>query len=176
MYIDKSIFRAIVYYSKSCNISATQTIQNIRTYFPFCTFANSTFYNWYHDITSINNIIPSKRKIRIPKREYRTEILRRLQENPTITARAIARSLRISHSTVLDYIYNVVGYHRMACRLIPHPLTEKLRKQRILYSKMQLAILEACKAVQYKNIISLDESWLYYSYFSSHCYANTRSA
>ena len=170
MYIDKIIFRAIVYYSKSCNINATQTIQNIRKYFPFCTFANSTFYNWYRDITSVNNIIPPKRKIRIPKREYRTEILRRLQENPSTSARAIARSLRISHSTVLDYIYNVLGYHRTTCRIIPHQLTDKLRQQRILYSKVQLAVLEEAEAVQYKNIISLDESWLFYSYFSSHCY------
>ena len=154
-------------------INATQTIQNIRKYFPFCTFANSTFYNWYHDITSVNNIIPPKRKVRIPKREYRAEILRRLQENPSITAREIARSLRISHSTVLDYIYNVLGYHRTTCRIIPHQLTDKLRQQRILYSKVQLAILQEAEAVNYKNIISLDESWLFYSYFSSHCFLKT---
>ena len=175
MYIDKIIFRAIVYYSKSCKINATDTIRNIRSHFPFCTFSNSTFYNWYRDITSVNNIIPPKRKIIVPKREHRAEILRRLEENPTTTARAIARSLKISHSTVLDYIYNVLGYHRSTCRIIPHLLTNKLRQQRILYSKVQLAILQEAEVVQYKNIISLDESWLFYSYFPSHCYIKSEA-
>ena len=76
----------------------------------------------------------------------------------------------MSKAYVLDYIYNVLGYNRSTCRIIPHQLTDMLRQQRILYSIVQRAILQEAEVVQYKNKIALDESWLFYSYYPSHCY------
>ena len=39
-----------------------------------------------------------------------------------------------------------------------------MKQQRVAFAKIQLAILREAKSVDYRNIITGDESWIYYSY------------
>ena len=127
---------------------------------------------------SVNAIIPQQvHRATPPNQETIAAISKILTDDPTTPAREIARELHISPSTSLHYIYDVLRKHRAVCQILPHQLTQTIRKKRILYAKIQLAILEALKPINYCNLITLDESWFFFSYFSRHCYiSNEQSA
>ena len=41
-------------------------------------------------------------------------------------------------------------------------MTDRIRTQRILYAKIQIPILEAAQSVNFENVITGDETWIYY--------------
>ena len=165
MTFDRAFYRSLTYFCKKLGFSCAQTILHIKSIFPFCIFKRSSFYHWYDLITDLNHIHTSnKRRGRGVNMMLALKIEKLIKENCMISARAIGRALHISHSTVLFYIHDILHLSRRACQVVPHLLSERMKQQRVAFAKIQLAILREAKAVDYRNIITGDESWIYYSY------------
>ena len=170
MHFDRDFYRSLTYFCKKLGFSCATTITHIKTIFPFCIFKRSSFYHWYDLITDLSLIHTSnKRRGRGVNMMLALKIENLIKENRMISARAIGRLLHISHSTVLFYIHDILHLSRRACQVVPHILSERMKQQRVAFAKIQLAILREAKAVDYRNIITGDESWIYYSY-SPHFY------
>ena len=165
MPFDRAFYRSLTFFCKKLGFSCATTITYIKRIFPFCNFKISSFYHWYNLITDWNRIYTSnKRRGRGVNMMLALKIEKLIKENYMISARAIGRLLHISHSTVLFYIHDILYLSRRACQIVPHVLSKRMKRQRVEFAKIQLAILEEAKTIKYRNMITGDESWLSYSY------------
>ena len=162
MLFTREFYRAIVYFCKKCGISRLTAIRGIHEAFPMFDYTDKIIGAWFRSITTLDDVISKKQQH--PARlndDLMTAVVREVTKNNTISSRVIGKKLNVSHSTVLFYLKKA-GYIIRPCRIIPHLLTDRIRMQRILYAKIQIQILEAAQSVNFENIITGDETWIYY--------------
>ena len=95
--------------------------------------------------------------------EIELKIRQFLKDIPNATARGISLNLRIPRTTVRRYLYDVIGLERVKAFFIPHELTEKIKQQRMFFSRVQLAVLKQCEPCCFSRVLTRDESWFSYS-------------
>ena len=169
--IEKIIFRAIVYFCSKDEVSPHRTHMKLQKYFKVFGFCKETIENWYESVKTELDIFPEKSHAgRKNDDELEQAIRNELQKSPGSTAARLARVLKKPRSVIQHYLYDVIGASRMRAFTIPHELTEKLRIQRVNFAKIQLSMLKIAKEANYRNIITGDESWFKYSYYSLYFY------
>ena len=169
--LDKVIFRAIVYFCRFLKLSPTECFKKLSQAFKSFCYCSQTVANWYDEISTESDIIPEKSAAgRHSSEDTEKRIRAVLERQPNVTARAISTILKIPRTTVRRYLYEVIGLERMKAFFIPHDITEKLRQQRLYFAKVQLSILKQCESCNFANVITGDESWFQYSYFSYYFY------
>ena len=169
--LDKLIFRSLVYFCKFLKFTPTECFNKLTEAFTSFHYCSQTIFNWYDELTTESTIIPQKSGA---GRQINDEVERRirqfLKESPNATAQGISLNLKIPRSTVRRYLYDVIGLERVKAFFIPHELTEKLKQQRMYFAMVQLAVLKQCESCQFSNIVTGDESWFNYTYYSYYFY------
>jgi hypothetical protein len=62
-------------------------------------------------------------------------------KNCFVSARSIAETLQVSHSTVLKDLHENLGFQSFHLRWVPHLLTPELKEQRHTYATEMIAVL-----------------------------------
>ena len=162
MLFTREFYRAIVYFCTKCRINRLDAIRGIREAFPMFHYSDKVIRDWFRNIKTLDDVVCKKhqRPARTNQRLIE-QIICEVRKSPTTSSRSIGKKLNVAHSTVLLYLKKA-GYSVRLCRIIPHLLTDRIRQQRILYAKIQIPILETAQAVNFDNIITGDETWIYY--------------
>jgi AraC-like DNA-binding protein len=107
-------------------------------------FSRSTLYFWIGEArrgrTDLSEI-PGRG--RTSDEDLATVIARRHEQNPYLSARKLAQSLRISPTTICHYLSDVLGLKCLRLRWVPHTLTVDQKAKRVQHAEEMLQILDA---------------------------------
>jgi histone-lysine N-methyltransferase SETMAR len=86
-----------------------------------------------------------------------------VSEDPHISTSELANQVGISCERIGHILHNELNLHKVCSKWIPHRLSEENKKKRVELSKELLDILNK----GYRNIITGDETWIYFFTVSS---------
>jgi hypothetical protein len=127
-----------------------------------------TIRHWCYAIKGGTFTLERQRKGgRDPLPDVAKEIKKVLSLYPSASIRFISEFLGFSPQTIKHHLIETLKMKRMSLRWIPHTLTDehkKTRKERatIIYQQLQLH-----KKFGYRNIITGDETWIYFNNLSN---------
>jgi hypothetical protein len=87
-----------------------------------------------------------------------------LNQNPFESARSIAETLHISHSTALKHVQDDLHFQSFYLHWMRHLLTPELREQRCRFAREMILVLTAAVRDGWYRLVTGDESWLFLSY------------
>jgi histone-lysine N-methyltransferase SETMAR len=86
-----------------------------------------------------------------------------INDDPHISTSEIANQVGISRERIGHILHNELNLHKVCAKWVPHALSEDNKKKRVELSKELLGILDR----GYRNIITGDETWIYFFTISS---------
>jgi transposase len=95
---------------------------------------------------------------RPPDEHLATRILELLRENACESARSLADTLQVSHSTVLKHLLEDLHDNSFYLRWVPHLLIPELREQRCRYASEMIPLLIAATGDGWHHLATGDES------------------
>jgi histone-lysine N-methyltransferase SETMAR len=102
-----------------------------------------------------------------PREAVTSEKISRIQElvanDPHITTRRLEEESGISHERIVHILHNELDLHKICAKWIPHKLSAEHKEKRVEISKQLLQVLDK----GYNNIITGDETWMYFFTISS---------
>ena len=102
-----------------------------------------------------------------PREAVTQEKIAKVQElitnDPHITTQILEDEVGISHDRIVYILHNELNLHKVCAKWIPHKLSADHKKKRVEISKQLLEVLEK----GYNNIITGDETWMYFFTVSS---------
>ena len=142
-------------------------LSDIRSRFPTFNRSIKTLQRWYKryrkEVNSAAQELTTGRKVNSELKEtIREHILQ--PEGKARSYRSTASTFHIPRSTARLYIKHHIGFIRKMKQNIPYALSIEQKKLRVYYSTIMMKILEVSKEVDYKNIITGDESYFVYDY------------
>ena len=142
-------------------------LSDIRTHFSTFNRSVKTLQRWYNKYR--NQVKPEAQALSIGrkctpglKEKIREHILH--HSGKARSYRTTASAFHIPLSTARVYIKRHIGFIRKIKPNIPYSLSDYQKKLRVYYCTVMMAILEVCREVEYKNIITGDESYFVYDY------------
>jgi len=90
-------------------------------------------------------------------------ILEALEIAPYASVRQIARMTLIPKSTVYNHLVYSLQLVSRHLRWVPHRLSDAEKKKRVTLSTELLKLLESMEAQEWRSIVTLDESWFYFT-------------
>ena len=142
-------------------------LSDIRTRFPTFNRSIKTLQRWYNKYRKQVNpdaqALRSGRKINSQLKENITEHIQN-HGNKARSYSSTASTFHIPVSTARLYIKQHIGFVRKMKQTIPYRLSDYQKKLRVYYSIIMMKILEVCREVNYKNVITGDESYFVYDY------------
>jgi histone-lysine N-methyltransferase SETMAR len=91
-----------------------------------------------------------------------------LQADPLVSARAIARTLKLSVSTVLRHLTDNFQMKYRHLKWVPHRLTSEQKAKRAELAGSMLETLRRHRRTHFRFLYTGDESWMFYSYPHTH--------
>ena len=142
-------------------------LRDIRARFPSFNRSIKTLQRWYNryrkEVNSAAEELTTGRKVNNELKEnIREHILQ--PDGKARSYKSTACTFHIPRSTARLYIKQHIGFVRKMKQDIPYPLSVDQKKLRVYYSTIMMKILEISKEVNYKNIITGDESYFVYDY------------
>jgi hypothetical protein len=80
-----------------------------------------------------------------------------LDENSLVSARSIAETLQVSHSTVPKHLREDLGFQSFHLQWVPHLLAPKLTEQRRTYGTEMTAVLISAQKDGWHHLVTGDE-------------------
>jgi histone-lysine N-methyltransferase SETMAR len=125
--------------------------------------SKATVFNWYEKFRNGEENLEDKprtgRKKDVDVVEKVSEMLR---EDSHISARHIAATLEKSPSTITRILENDLEMKYAAIQKIPHQIYESTAIKRCEESKILLGVLRQSELRNFDNLITGDESWIYF--------------
>jgi hypothetical protein len=90
-------------------------------------------------------------------------ILLALEEQPFASVRQLSRATHLPYSSVYRRLTTKLGFTVRHLRWVPHTLSEQDKRKRSEYSLQLLRILRSQRPRSWHDIVTLDESWFYFS-------------
>ena len=147
------------------NFKNEEIITELQTVYGDDVYSQSSIYFWISEIrrgrTDLLNQQSSGRPI---DHQIDHLILKELEIDPFVSARMIAKRIRVAVSTVTNHLHNSLKMKNIFFRWVPHILTEKQKKIRVELSIEILKQLEDARKNGFKFILTGDESWFEYTY------------
>ena len=160
--VTKIELRSIIRYEFLQNTKPMDILFKINNIYGENTIKKSTVYKWIERFKGGNNNIFDEERSGRPKEMSKNDQIKEiLDEDPHISLRKISKIVQLSKITVKKIIIEDLKMRKVTYKWIPHKLTEDQKKARFEKSKELLSILENSK--QWGNIITGDETWIYYS-------------
>ena len=128
-HLKECIFRALCYFCRTLEFSQAEAIKKLHKAFPTSSLSESTVSRYYRTVLTVNDIVPKEVKRERPPNERLLSLVEtHLIGQNQISARQLASQVPCSVSTVLRYAHTFSSLKYVPCRIIPHPLTDELRK------------------------------------------------
>jgi hypothetical protein len=106
----------------------------------------------------------AQRSGRRPIQSLIAQIKVRYDENCFVSARSIAKTLRVSHSTGLKDLHEDSGFQSFHLRRVSHMLTSELKEQPRTYATETMVVLLSAQKDGWHHLVTGDESWFFLSY------------
>jgi histone-lysine N-methyltransferase SETMAR len=126
------------------------------------TIGLSTVKKWTKRFKEGNEIFDDEKKIGRRKKRKKTMIMKLIEEKPNISLREIGLSTNIHKDTAKRIIRDEIGFIRTNSKWIPYELTDDQKTKRMELSEKLLEILIRVPEKEKRNIITMDETWLYW--------------
>jgi predicted transcriptional regulator len=110
------------------------------------------------------NLRDVQRSRRRPIESLTAETRVLLDENCFVSAQSIAKTLQVSHSTVLKYLHEDLGFKSLHLRWVQHLLTAELKEQRRTDATKMIAVLLSAEKDGWHLLVTRNESWFFLSY------------
>jgi hypothetical protein len=131
--------------------------------------STSRIYLWFNKpVRRGTDFIDIPSPGRPPDEEIMPAFQHELEQDPTISARAIADTLDLGLSTVLRCLHedlHMLYWHR---KWMPHPLSDDEKVKRADLAGNMLETLERHGSRCFHNLLTGDESWMFYAYQKTH--------
>jgi hypothetical protein len=111
------------------------------------------------DVTDVDEIHGGPKSIN----ETDEAILKALSDESFSSVRELARHTCLSKTTIHRHLTLSLGFTVRHLRWMPHHLSNDQKSKRVELSKQLLSILEKQQTRGWYDIITLDESWFYFS-------------
>ncbi|KAI6649839.1 Transposase [Oopsacas minuta] len=86
-----------------------------------------------------------------------------VMEDKCITVNQLEQSMEISSGAIHAILTTELGYQSICSKLVPHKLSENQRLAQLNIAKKLLETYENCDSRRLTEIITGDETWVYYS-------------
>ena len=147
------------------NLTKEDIIAELQNTYGDDAYSQSSIYFWIGEIkrgrTDLFNLPSPGRPV---DDQIDTLIQKELENDPFVSARIIARRIRVAISTVTTHLHKSLKMKNVHFRWIPHLLTEQQKKMRVELSNEILKALEIARKNKFKFILTGDESWFEYAY------------
>jgi histone-lysine N-methyltransferase SETMAR len=146
-------------------VKTSVIIDRLREHYGDGAFSQSTVYRWVREAKlGRQNLSDIKSVGRPPDEGLRAAIARRHENDPHLSARQIAKSLNIVHSTVCRCLSHDLGLKCLHLRWVPHTLTAEQKAKRTSYAEVMLRTLVRHESTGFHYLFTGDESWIFYTY------------
>jgi hypothetical protein len=98
---------------------------------------------------------------RLPLDDFDVKIMAILDKSPFESARSIAETFHVAHSTVLPHLHDFIDFRSFHLHWVPHLLMHDLREKRKEYAKAMLPFLYATEHDGWHYLMTCDESWFF---------------
>jgi histone-lysine N-methyltransferase SETMAR len=124
-----------------------------------------TIRSWHRLLREKNSLmILNKRPGRPRDQKLNKQIEKILADDSGISASRIVAMLQVSVSTVIERLKKDFLMRLVKVKWIPHHLPQSVKDQRVENAKEMLLILSSCEKTNYRNLFTMDESWIYLDY------------
>jgi hypothetical protein len=97
-----------------------------------------------------------------------------LDENCFVSARSIAETLYLSHSTVLKHLHEDLGLQSFQLRWVPHLLIPELKERWRTDATGMITVLLSVHKDGWPHLVTGDEPWFFLSYSPRRMWTLTR--
>jgi hypothetical protein len=101
---------------------------------------------------------------RLSEEHITAKIQELLNQNPFESARSIAETLSIFHSTVPKKLHDDHHFQSFYLRWVPDLLAPELREQRSRFAREMIRVVTAAARDDWHHRVTEDESWFFLSY------------
>jgi hypothetical protein len=144
---------------------AVEVISRLRDHYGEDALSRTQTYFGINEIkrgrTDLNNIASPGRE---PREDLAGAIFAKLNADPHLAARKLAKSLRIAASTVCRDLKEVLGMKCRHLRWVPHTLTAVQKVVRAELAERKLQALAKHERSHFHFSFTGDESWMFYAY------------
>ena len=127
----------------------------------------STIRRWIAKFKGGETDIHDKPRSGRPREAVTPENIAKVSElvrnDPHITTRDLEAESGVSQARIVHILNNELGMHKVCAKWVPHKLTADHKEKRVELSKQLLETLKE----GYNNIITGDETWMYFFTISS---------
>ena len=113
-------------------------------------------------VESIKNALKSGRPKFASPKEIASKIKEIIEGDAKFSVCDIARTVGISLSTVQLILNKHLKVLNIFTRWVPHLLTDEQNRQRVKVAKKLLQIIQTCDKKQFANVVTGDETCVYY--------------
>jgi hypothetical protein len=140
-----------------------EIIPRVRDHYGEDVLSRTQIYFWINEMkhrrTDLGNIAGPGRK---PDEGFAGVIAAKLDADPHLSARKLARSLRIAASAVCRYLSEVLEMKCRHLRWVPHTLTAAQKVVRVELAERILQALAKHERSHFHFLFTGDESWMFY--------------
>jgi hypothetical protein len=86
-----------------------------------------------------------------------------LDEHPYLSTYALAELHNVARQTISRYLREELGMIKVNMKWVPHVLSDENKAKRVQLSKEMLKVLKSSEKIGFTDILTGDESWVYYS-------------
>ena len=144
-------------------VSPTVILQRLKDLFGDLAISYPTVTRTIRKLSWSTNEEKSNSEVGRPADFHNIKIIQdTIDENPMISCHEISRQTLIPYTTVR---YTLLYHLKYKCRRlhwIPHSLTESQKSIRVEYCKQIISILQKQQKLNWRYIITGDESWFFY--------------
>jgi hypothetical protein len=151
--------RVIIRFLSNERIAADETTTRLRAQFAEHAYKLRTVRFWIGEVRfGRQNLHDEIRTGRLPLDDVDANILAFLNKFPFESARSISERLRISHVTVLNYLYLSIVFKSFHLLWVRHLLTEDLRQKWKDDARAMLPLLHAAQRDGWHHLVIGEES------------------
>ena len=163
MILQNFCIRLLVAFCKFIRRPQQQAMQEVKDFLFLDSLGLTTVYNYYRDMLTHDDIVPTfYHKGPYFNMELADALLHDLLINPSLSSHELARRYDAVQSTIYRYIIYSLGFVRSAKLWVPHTLNNSQKKTRQIMAAQLLKILEIAEKTHFHNIITGDETQIYY--------------
>jgi transposase len=152
--------RVIIRFLMNEGVLANEIFMRLRVQFGEDSYALGTVQFWMQEIKRGRQDLRDEHRTGRPSLgNLDTQILSILEKEPFESARSIAHTLGVDHTTVLDHLQEKLGFKPYNLRWVPHLLTEDLKAKRKEISTLIIPYIENAKRDGWRHFVTGDESW-----------------
>jgi hypothetical protein len=121
-----------------------------------------TVQNWYSAFAAGKQDLSDEPRCGRPSHDFLGEqIVSLLQEQPSLSTKAIASALLSTHQTVKRVLVETLHYRKLSTHWIPYTPSPDVLRQRCASAHNMLAILQEAERTGFRFVFTGDESWFF---------------